>query len=46
MHNTKRLEDAIEYDNSDWKPLTSFTKNSILDVWKGSKYVSTIYLIY
>ena len=23
-----------------WKPLTIFAKNSILDIWQGSEYVS------
>ena len=35
------IQNPVKYLN-DFKPLTIFGKNSILDVWQGSEYVSDI----
>ena len=38
---TSKMEFFAEIGNG-WKPLTSFTRNSILDLYQGSEYVSVI----
>ena len=47
-HNTETYPDPFEISKMElfadigngWKPLTSFTRSSILDVYQGSEYVS------